>query len=309
MRKAKYDACGTEEPLTAKGYGIVGSGAKGDGRAKGRRKALTGQLQRQRKMTSLAGHKRHSADAGLSTSGLLASLTHELRTPVAALATGSELLLDDIDRLSRDEMRQIVQAVHRGAMWLQGLVENVLFAATLAEGEARIYPRPLDLIDLIQDIRPVIDPLLRQRDQRLRITDRLAGRWVSADSRRMGQVLINLIGNASKYSGPGTIIDVRVTQATTSVRLTVADRGPGLPPGPVERLFALYTRGAGAVTSGIDGVGLGLSIVRSIAELHGGSVGAARRRGGGARFWVDLPARADVLPIPAAVTRTKERLA
>lgn len=247
---------------------------------------------------------------GLSSGALLASLTHELRTPVAALATGSELLLEDLDRLSPDELRRIVQTVHRGAMWLQGLVENVLFAATVAEGAARIYPRPLDLGDLVHDICPVVEPLLRQRGQRLRIVDRLGGACVSADSRRIGQVLINLIGNASKYSGPGTIIDVRIARSESQVRLTVSDRGPGLPPGPPDALFGAYTRGLSSGQDGIEGAGLGLAIVRSIADLHGGSAGASRRRGGGAHFWVELPALAAVLPAPKATEQVaRERLA
>src|SRR5687767_4766698 len=78
-----------------------------------------------------------------SCAAILAGLVHELRTPVTALATGSELLLDDLDTLSRDDLQRIVESMHRGAMWLQGLIENVLFAATLAEGGVQIYPRSL----------------------------------------------------------------------------------------------------------------------------------------------------------------------
>ena len=250
------------------------------------------------------------APGGLSTGALLASLTHELRTPVAALATGSELLLDDLDRLSPDELRRIVQTVHRGAMWLQGLVENVLFAATVAEGAARIYPRPLDLAELVLDVSPVVEPLLRQRGQRLRIVNQLAGARVSADSRRIGQVLINLIGNASKFSGPDSIIGVRLARRVSHVRLSVADRGPGLPAGPADTLFGVYTRGSSSEQDGIEGVGLGLAIVRSIANLHGGSAGAARRRGGGALFWIDLPVLTAASPAPAAADQVvRERLA
>jgi two-component system sensor histidine kinase KdpD len=288
---------------------MVGSGAARRSRVIDRSEAPARRRRERRGAVSVARREKPGATDGLTTSALLASLTHELRTPVAALATGSELLLDDLDRLSHDELRHIVQAVHRGAMWLQGLVENVLFAATLAEGAARIYPRPLDLVELIYDICPVVEPLMRQRGQRLRVADRLGGARVLADSRRMGQVLINLIGNASKYSGAGTTIDVRASRTAAGVRLTVADRGPGLPPGPVERLFGVYTRGSASGPSGIEGAGLGLAIVRSITELHGGTAGASRRRGGGAQFWVELPALATLLPVAAQEQVAKERLA
>jgi two-component system sensor histidine kinase KdpD len=225
----------------------------------------------------------------VACAAILASLVHELRTPVTALATGSELLLDDLDTLSRDDLQRIVETMHRGAMWLQGLVENVLYAASLAEGGVKIYPRALDLIELVRDVLPVVDPLMRQRNQTLRIVDRLDQVRVPADSRRIGQVLINLIANASKYSGTSTRIDVTVRRREDGVRLSVADRGPGLPPGGLTHLFGPYARGPEAGIAGIDGAGLGLAIVKSIVDLHSGTVGAYRRRGGGSTFWFELP--------------------
>src|SRR5687767_8118711 len=104
-------------------------------------------------------HRQHrivqsSAEHDVSCAALLASLVHELRTPVTALATGSELLLDDLDSLSRDDLQRIVETMHRGAIWLQGLIENVLYAATLAEGGIRLYPRALNLVELVRDILP-----------------------------------------------------------------------------------------------------------------------------------------------------------
>jgi K+-sensing histidine kinase KdpD len=251
-----------------------------------------------------------SAPDEISCAALLAGLVHELRTPVTALATGSELLLDDLDRLQRDDVHRIVQTMHRGAIWLQGLIENLLYAATLAEGALRIYPRPLDLAELVRDVVPVVGPLVRQRSQKLRIVDRIDGSPVMADSRRIGQVLINLIANASKYSGPGTSIDVTLSRRGERTRLSVADRGPGLPPGDVMALFAPYTRGVAAGQAGIDGSGLGLAIVKSIVDLHGGDVGAVRRRGGGAVFWVELPsAIAEEVDHAAPRPRARERLA
>jgi len=244
---------------------------------------------------------------GGSTSSLLASLVHELRTPVSAIATGSELLLDDLDQMSRDDLQRIVETMHRGAVWLQRLIENVLYAATAAEGEVQIYPRPLDLVELIRDVVPVVDPLLRQRNQQLRVVDRLDGARVAADSRRIGQVLINLIANASKYSGPSTRIEVVASRRGERARLHVADRGPGLPAGEAETLFAAYTRAPEAGFTGIDGAGLGLAIVKSIVDLHGGTVGATRRRGGGSIFWAELPLATDVEAAPSTASALDRR--
>jgi two-component system sensor histidine kinase KdpD len=298
------------QPLTTEGNDMAGSVTANTERTRLSGDAR-GRLKRPRAdVPQLMVREQPPIPNGLTSGALLASLTHELRTPVAALATGSELLLEDLDRLSPDELRRIVQAVHRGAMWLQGLVENVLFAATVAEGAARISPRPVDLAELVHETGPVVEPLLRQRGQRLRIVDRMGGVRVPADSRRIGQVVINLIGNASKYSGPDTIIDVRVARRGSKARLSVADRGPGLPPGAPNSLFGAYARGSSPGTDGIEGAGLGLAIVRSIAELHGGAAGASRRRGGGAQFWVDLPALATASPLPLIAEQgARERLA
>lgn len=241
---------------------------------------------------------------GVSYAALLSSLVHELRTPVTALATGSELLLDDLDELSRNDMRRIVQTMHRGAVWLQGLIENVLYAATLAEGEVRMYQRPIDVIEVIHDVVPVLDSLLRQRGQDLRIVNRLGGTLAFADSRRIGQVLINLIANASKYSSHGSRITVSAASLRGGrVRLSVADRGPGLPPGDPQRLFLPFTRSPEAGRAGINGAGLGLAIVRSIAEIHGGAAGAEARRGGGAIFWVEMPAVSSERRVAARAVR------
>jgi two-component system sensor histidine kinase KdpD len=177
----------------------------------------------------------------------------------------------------------------------------------------------VSLADVIEEVRPAVVPVLKPRRQRLRV--RCPGHLpdLHADGRRLGQVLVNLLLNASKFSGPGTPIDLQVTRLTTRVppsqrdpagqpgpggqsaqsgqaaqasswlRTTVADRGPGLPPGREATLFEPFYRDPEAVRRGTEGVGLGLAIVRAIVLAHGGQVGAANRRGGGACFWFDLP--------------------
>jgi two-component system sensor histidine kinase KdpD len=143
--------------------------------------------------------------------------------------------------------------------------------------------------DLLADVDAVVGPLLAQRGQRLRV--RIGSRLpeVLADSRRLGQVLINLILNASKFGAANTSIDVTVSARDGSVHVSVADRGPGVSDDLSERLFEPYYRSPATAGSGKDGVGLGLSIVKSIVEAHGGQVGVGSRRGGGARFWFSLP--------------------
>jgi two-component system sensor histidine kinase KdpD len=191
----------------------------------------------------------------------------------------------------------MVSTIHRGTLWLQGLVENLLCAATIREGHFTIHRQLVSLLDLAWEVRPLVEPLLAQKTQRLRLSSRGIVPAVPCDSRRIGQALVNLISNASKFAGHGTPIDVMLSTGRDYVRVAVADRGPGIPHASSERLFQPFYRMAAAAQSGKEGVGLGLAIVKSIVCAHGGRTGANNRRGGGARFWFELPAL-PVAPIP-----------
>lgn len=221
---------------------------------------------------------------------LLSTVAHELRTPLQALTISAEMLVEDLDALDPKQVHSMLSSVHRSALWLQGLVENLLCAATIREGRFQIHPRPISMGDVVAEVRPVVEPLLAQRRQRLRVSSGQGAPMVSADSRRVGQVLVNLVTNASKFSGPDTTVDVRLAARRDRVRVTVADRGPGFPDASAARLFSPFYQAASSTAPGKEGVGLGLAIVSSIVEAHAGRVGAANRRGGGARFWFELPA-------------------
>jgi signal transduction histidine kinase len=221
---------------------------------------------------------------------VLATVAHELRGPLTALATSSELLAEDFAHLDPEQVKSMLEAMHRRTLWLQGLVENLLCAATIREGRLTLYRQSLSVADLLADVDAVVGPLLAQRGQRLRVRLLSGVPEVLADSRRLGQVLVNLILNASKFGAPNTSIDVTVSYRDGAVRVAVADRGPGVAPEQAARLFEPYYRAPATAGSGKDGVGLGLSIVKSIVEAHGGAVGVESRRGGGARFWFVVPA-------------------
>jgi signal transduction histidine kinase len=220
---------------------------------------------------------------------VLATVAHELRGPLTALAQSSELLAEDFLTLDPEQIKSMLGAMHRRTLWLQGLVENLLCAATIREGRLTLYRQSLSLADLLADVDAVVGPILAQRGQRLRV--RMSQRLpeVLADSRRLGQVLINLILNASKFGVANTPIDVTISSRDGAVRVSVADRGPGVSTDQVDRLFQPYYRSPATADTVKDGVGLGLSIVKSIVEAHGGEVGIQGRRGGGARFWFSIP--------------------
>ena len=220
---------------------------------------------------------------------VLATIAHELRGPLTALATSSELLAEDFLQLDPEQVKSMLGAMHRRTLWLQGLVENLLCAATIREGRLSLFRQSLSLSDLLADVEAVVGPLLAQRGQRLRVRFGQGVAEVLGDSRRLSQVLVNLILNASKFGVANSPIDLTITGRGNAVRISVADRGPGVPGEYVQRLFEPYYRDPASVGSGKDGVGLGLSIVKSIVEAHGGLVGVESRPGGGARFWFTVP--------------------
>jgi len=234
--------------------------------------------------------------------GLLATVAHELRGPLGALETASEILDRDFDLLDQQQVRVMVSAIHRRALWLHGLMENLLCAATVDDGQLRMHRRPLNLLELIHDTTLLVEPLLKRRGQRLKVRTCPTVPLVSADSQRLTQVLLNLVSNAAKYAGAETLIEVVVSLREGRVRLTVADRGPGVPNDKVAHLFEAYNR-AGR-TDG-EGLGIGLSVVRSIIDAHGGQVGFANRRGGGAAFWFELPGIAGSLFLNDDTTERK----
>jgi signal transduction histidine kinase len=217
---------------------------------------------------------------------IIATVAHELRGPLSALQTTSELLDRDFDLLDMQQIRVMVSAMHRRTLWLRDLVENLLYAATVDDGQLKLQLRPIDLRDLFDDVGTLVEPIIARKQQKLRVRARGALPIVAVDARRMSQVLLNLITNASKYSGAQTVIELGATMVGSRVRVSVADRGPGVSAKVARRIFEPYQRG---VAEG-DGLGIGLSVVRSIVEAHGGQVGVRRRRSGGAVFWFEVTA-------------------
>jgi two-component system, OmpR family, sensor histidine kinase KdpD len=237
------------------------------------------------------GHSASEFDSGRRSreSSLLAVVAHELRAPLTVVAMSSELLAEDFESLDRPQIRQMLATIHRGTTWLQSLVENLLCDATIREGQFTLHPRPTSLLDVVTDIEPVVRPILARKGHELRVSRRPI-RLVSADSRLIGQVLVNLISNAAKYAGPGQPVEIWFADHGSDVRVTVADRGPGIREGAIERIFEPYQRGEVGAQSDKDGLGLGLAIVKWIVEAHRGQIGAMNRPGGGACFWFSLPA-------------------
>jgi PAS domain S-box-containing protein len=218
----------------------------------------------------------------------LANVAHEFRTPLAGIAATSEILSEDAPDLSREELTRLVETIRLSTLHLQTLVDNLLESTIIEAGCFKVHCRPIHLPDVVQNTVDLMSPLLNRREQQLEIDlpPELPMLW--ADANRLTQVLVNLLSNASKFSPMGSKIELKVTRVPQWIKISVLDSGPGLPAGNYVDLFKRFVTGYQPHETQY-GIGLGLSVVKSIVELHGGGVGAENRPEGGANVWFTIP--------------------
>lgn len=222
----------------------------------------------------------------------LANISHEFRTPLSTLNASIELLMDQADELSPAETRELLKPTHLSLVSLQSLIDNLLESSSIEAGSFVLRLQKVSMNDVVEDALAIIRPLVDRRRQRIAVTEPPHLEPIMADRARLTQALVNLLTNASKYSPTGQPIELRLEQAGSSLRIAVADRGPGITPEDRVNLFRRFMR---LNTDGNEqyGIGLGLYLVKRITEAHGGRVGVDDRPDGGAIFWMELPAPGD----------------
>ncbi|MDQ4076907.1 MAG: ATP-binding protein, partial [Chloroflexota bacterium] len=218
----------------------------------------------------------------------MANVTHEFRTPLSALAAAIELLLDQAPELSQEEVEELLLSLHLGILRLQTLVDNLLESASLETSRFRAFPRPTELGEIVAEASGTMQPLLEKYDQRLVVELPTPVPFVYADPRRTTQVLVNLLSNAAKYGTAGTDVTIAAEHRDGKVRVTVADRGPGISDAHRDGLFRRFVHFNTDGDASRYGSGLGLWVVKAIVEAQGGEAGVEERPGGGSIFWFTL---------------------
>jgi signal transduction histidine kinase len=218
---------------------------------------------------------------------ILANISHEFRTPLSAQLASIELLLDQLPDLSTNEIGTLVAAQQRGALRLMQLIDNLLESARIEAGQDTIRRQPVALDEVVEEALELTRPLLEQRRQKVVFELPYPFPLVWGDARRLTQVFINLLGNANKYAPAGSTIKIGGSVATTSITVWVVDEGPGLPATTGYGLFRRFVRSSGEEPEQ-SGVGLGLWLVKSIVERHGGHV-EAQTLATGTRMCIVLP--------------------
>jgi two-component system, OmpR family, sensor histidine kinase KdpD len=221
-------------------------------------------------------------------SGLLSSVSHDLRTPLAAI-TGAGTTLREAADLDLATRRDLTETICEEAERLERLVSNLLDMTRLQSGAVEPRREWVPLVEVIGGALTRVEERLRGRRVTTAIAEDLP--LASIDPVLVEQLFINLLENAAKYTPSAADLEIRATQEGGTLVVDVADRGPGIPPGEEERIFERFHRGP--AQAGVSGAGLGLPIARAIAEAHGGRLAASNRPGGGAVFRLTLPLRTD----------------
>ena len=224
---------------------------------------------------------------------LLASISHDLRTPLAAILGSATTLSGQRDRLSEEQQRELLRNIEDEAMQMTATAENILQLARLSADKVNLRR---DWESIGEIIGTAVGRQRRRGEQR--VTARVDAEMplVQVDAVLIEQVLANLIENALRYSTGDAPIEVSATADNDRILIRVEDRGPGLGMDDPALLFAKFHRSRGASAQG--GAGLGLAICKAIVELHGGRIEARNRIGGGATFEFSLPRASDAPALP-----------
>jgi len=217
----------------------------------------------------------------------LSRMSHELRTPLTAVSGFSELLtLTDLP----EQPREWAGLIRSASQHLGRLIDDVLDISRIAAGRMSMSLEPVALGPLLHDVLELLRPLAARHDVTLLPVTSPGGHgYVFADSRRLKQVMINLVVNAIKYNRRGGTVAIAVGRGARdgAVRIQVADTGRGLSEAAQAKLFVPFER-LDAADSGIDGVGLGLALSRNLVEAMRGMIGVKSEVGAGSTFWVEL---------------------
>ncbi|HOQ98552.1 MAG TPA: GAF domain-containing sensor histidine kinase [Anaerolineae bacterium] len=221
---------------------------------------------------------------------LISTLAHEMRTPLTSIKGYASALLMEEATFSLEAQRESLQFIDRECDLLQGLVHDILESSVIDAGLLELSPQPVLLPRLIGS---VIAEVERGAPRHSLMADLRDLPIVEADVNRVAQVLRNLLDNAVKYSPEGSLIVVRGEVRGDQVVISVADQGMGIAPEHLSRLFDKFFRVKSSLGRHIAGTGLGLPIVRTIVEGHGGRVWAESRVGHGSTFYFTLPLERD----------------
>jgi signal transduction histidine kinase len=228
--------------------------------------------------------------ASQAKSEFLANMSHELRTPLNAIIGFSELLTEPVFGAITEKQRSYVQDIHDSGKHLLSLINDILDMAKIEAGKMDLDVEQVDLPQVLKSSLRLVSGRATRHNLELSLKIDSSLSVIVADQRKLKQLLFNLLANAVKFTPDGGKVGVRAWPVNGAVRLCVWDTGVGIPAGEHERIFDdFYQVGGNSRIKPHQGTGLGLSLVKKIAELHGGRVWVESVEDEGSQFYVELP--------------------
>jgi signal transduction histidine kinase len=225
-------------------------------------------------------------------SQFLANMSHELRTPLNAILGYTELILDNIYGEAPEKMRAVLVRVQTNGKHLLGLINDVLDLSKIEAGQLTLALSEYSVAELVQGVYVAVEPLASQKKLALTTKVEKGLPMGRGDERRLAQVLLNLVGNAIKFTDKGEVA-IEASQSNGAFNVAVRDSGPGIAAADQAKIFEEFQQVDDTSTRQKGGTGLGLSISRRIVEMHGGRISVDSELGKGSTFTITLPVNAD----------------
>jgi GAF domain-containing protein len=221
-------------------------------------------------------------------SEFLANMSHELRTPLNAIIGFSEVLLDPSLKVTEEDQSQFLTDVLSSGKHLLGLINEILDLAKIEAGKLELQIEPVLLSDILESVQNTMRSLAVKKTINFHVESGALPEPFPMDGARIKQVLLNLVGNAVKFTPEGGRVWVRADAEDGAVRVEVGDTGPGIAAGDQERIFLEFQQ-AGSEEGKPQGTGLGLALARKFVEMHGGKIWLESEVGKGSRFFFTIP--------------------
>ena len=219
----------------------------------------------------------------------IASVSHDLRTPLASITGFTEVLLSEAPGPLTEVQQEFLDIIAESGERLLKLVNQILDVSKLDSGRFELHPASVDLRPMVASLIDQLRPLATKKQIALEVEIAPDLPTITADPDRLERVLTNLLSNAVKFTPEGGSVRVRLTRNGESVRCEVSDTGIGIPAEDLPHLFERFRRASNAQKRRVKGTGLGLYISKAIVEAHGGEIGVESRLGEGTTFWFTLP--------------------
>jgi GAF domain-containing protein len=249
-------------------------------------------IQNARLFREIEEKSRELAEASKHKSQFLANMSHELRTPLNAILGYAELMLDSIYGEPTDKMRTVLERLQSNGRHLLGLINDVLDLSKIEAGQLTLSLEDYSLSDVVHGVVSAVEPLAAEK--RLAFEAEVAADLPTGrgDGRRLSQVLLNLVGNAIKFTDKGEVA-IRASATNGAFTVAVCDTGPGIPAVDQAKIFEEFQQADSSITRKKGGTGLGLSIAKRIIEMHGGRIWVESEPGKGSTFYFTLPVRVE----------------